>query len=70
MISNHLYPNLSTTGPNRIVPMMIPIDIVDGNALAPCTLSLRGPKIGAKDNMVTPKKAIPAQAATNTFDVE
>jgi hypothetical protein len=50
--------------------MIIPIDIVDGNALAPCTLSLRGPKIGAKDNIVTPKKAIPIQAATNTFDVE
>ena len=44
--------------------------MVDGKALAPCTLSLSGPRIGANDSMVTPKKAIPAQAAAKTFDVE
>jgi hypothetical protein len=46
------------------------MDIVDGSALAPSTLSLRGPRIGANDSMATPKKAIPAHAAIKTFDVE
>ena len=46
---------------------MMPIDRVDGSALAPSpTMAPNLPRIGPSDSIATPKKAIPAQAATKT----
>ena len=48
---------------------MIPMDIVEGKAVAPSTRALSCPRIGPSESMATPKKASPAHAATNTWFV-
>jgi len=57
-------------GPKKIVPIIIPTDIMGGNPMASGTVTFSGGKIAPRESIATPKNDIPAHAAKFTLPVE